>query len=263
MPDAVGNGSDQVDERITIPQIDAAVAADLPWLTTAQMVEVDRAMVDDAGITLLQMMELAGRHLAVLARARFLMSAQRGRVVVLAGSGGNGGGALVAARRLASWGFDVRVVLSAAEASFAGVPRHQLDIACRLGIAVQASGEPPSGSATLIIDGLIGYALRGAPRGRASELIAWADASPAPVLALDVPSGLDATTGRVSGPVIHAVATLTLALPKRGLLPAAEIDPVGELYLADIGVPSALYRRAPLALVVPNVFAEADVVRLR
>jgi len=77
----------------------------IPSLSIEQMVEVDRAMVEDFGTLLLQMMELAGRHLAHLARERFLAGDARGHdVVVLAGTGGNGGGALVCARRLAGWG---------------------------------------------------------------------------------------------------------------------------------------------------------------
>ena len=99
--------------------------------------------------------------------------------------------------------------------------------------------------------------------GPVAELIRWAGGSPAPVLALDVPSGLDATTGRVSEAQVHATATLTLALPKRGLATAAGVGAAGGRHLADIGVPSEVYRRHPLALEVPLVFADADLVRLR
>jgi len=78
---------------------------DIRYLTTDQMIEVDRAMIEDFKIELIQMMENAGRNLASLARERFLDGDPIGkRVVVLAGTGGNGGGALVAARRLHNWG---------------------------------------------------------------------------------------------------------------------------------------------------------------
>ena len=176
----------------SIPTLAADVLAALPWLTVAQMIEVDRAMVDDYGIVLLQMMEHAGRHLAHLARARFLAGSARGRrVVVLAGPGGNGGGALVAARRLAAWGARVSVLLAAPPARFAAVPRHQLGILTRLGVAASDTGALPDEDEApdLILDGIIGYSLRGAPRGRAADLIRGANASGAPVLALDVPSG--------------------------------------------------------------------------
>ena len=80
----------------------------VPFITTDQMREVDRAMIEDYGISLVQMMENAGRNLAQLARQRFLDGDPRGRrVLVLAGTGGNGGGGLVCARRLRNWGAEV------------------------------------------------------------------------------------------------------------------------------------------------------------
>ena len=95
---------------------------DIPYVTTDQMIEVDRAMIEDCKIELIQMMENAGRNLASLARERFLGGDPIGkRVVVLAGTGGNGGGALVAARRLHNWGVHVRVFLTKPAADFAPV----------------------------------------------------------------------------------------------------------------------------------------------
>lgn len=114
----------------------------------------------------------------------------------------------------------------------------------------------------LVIDGLIGYSLAGAPRGGVSDLIRWANAVSAPTLALDVPSGLDAGTGVARDPAITAAATLTLALPKRGLQSAGAAAHVGELYLADIGVPPRLYARPGLDLEVGPIFATSDIVRL-
>lgn len=93
-------------------------------------------------------------------------------------------------------------------------------------------------------------------------LIDWANRAAAPVLALDVPSGLDATSGTVWEPCIRATATMTLALPKRGLLAPGARGAVGELYLADIGVPPQLYARPPLGLAVASPFGAADVVRI-
>ncbi len=240
------------------------LAAELPWLTVEQMVEVDRAMVEDYEILLVQMMEQAGRHLAHLARERFLAGdAGNGRVVVMAGPGGNGGGALVCARRLAAWGADVSVFIATPDARFADVPRHQLRTVRHLGLDVRDTGDLPHTSPTLIVDGIIGYSLRGAPRDRAAELIRWANRSGSPVLSLDVPSGLDATTGAGLDPVIKATATMTLALPKQGLRNGAAPSLTGELYLADIGVPPQLYSRPPLGLAVPSLFARSDLIRLR
>jgi NAD(P)H-hydrate epimerase len=186
------------------------------------MREVDRAMIEDLHIELVQMMENAGRNLAELAIARFKPT----RVMVLAGTGRNGGGDLVAARHLANRGRKVRVVLARPD-DLTAVPAHQLDIITRMGVPVEDDAEP----ADLVVDAVIGYSLRGDPRGRAAELIDWANNQAAQVLALDTPSGLDVTSGLAGSPCVAAKATLTLALPKVGLLDAPS---VGELYLADI-----------------------------
>jgi NAD(P)H-hydrate epimerase len=88
----------------------------------------------------------------------------------------------------------------------------------------------------LVVDALVGYSLRGAPRGRVAQLIAQCNQENARVLSLDLPSGLDATTGETPGVVVAPERTLTLALPKTGLR-----NVPGELYLADIGMPPEVY----------------------
>ena len=113
-------------------------AADVPYLTTSQMVEVDRAMIEDFQIHLIQMMENAGRNLAHLARARFLER----DAVVLAGTGGNGGGALVCARRLHNWGASVQVFTTAPGRQFSPVPGHQLDILQHMQVTLHEADEP-------------------------------------------------------------------------------------------------------------------------
>jgi len=213
------------------------------------MREVDRAMVEDLHIELIQMMENAGRALAELAMRRFAPESAS----VLSGPGGNGGGGLVAARHLANGGVAVTVVLSSPEPKMTAVAAHQLDIVRRMGLPIVVEPRP----AELIIDALIGYGLRDDPGGRAAELIRWAGSQDRSILALDLPSGLEATTGRAGTPCIVATATLTLALPKRGLLMAPE---VGELYLADISVPRVVYEQ--LGIEVPDLFGDGGLVRL-
>ncbi len=186
------------------------------------------------------------------------------RVVVLAGSGGNGGGALVCARRLHNYGAKVHVLIAKPAADFTPVPKQQLDILDRMGVSVaQAETITLSVSPDLIVDGIIGYSLKGAPRGDAAVLIRWANVAGAPILSLDAPSGVDTTTGTVFDPAIRADATMTLALPKEGLRAPGVEDQVGELYLADISVPPQLYAEAALGFAVGHLFAESDVVRLR
>ncbi len=229
------------------------------------MREVDRAMIEDYGVQLIQMMENAGRSLAQLARDRFLGGDPRGRrVVVLAGKGGNGGGGLVCARHLSNWGTHVRVFAAESRAAFEGVSGHQMSILEKMGANISygtISGELPN--ADLIVDAVIGYSLQGSPRGTAALLVAAANAHPAPVLSLDVPSGIDATTGAIGEPAIRATATLTLALPKSGLF-AKDVPPyVGDLYLGDISVPPQLYGGLGLEPEVGPIFATDPVIRLR
>ena len=238
---------------------------DVPYISTEQMIEVDRAMIEDFKIELLQMMENAGRNLAHLARARFLGGDPRGkRVVILAGTGGNGGGALVAARRLHSWGADVQVYVTRPAADFTPVPAHQLDILQRMQVPIGFAADLPLvHPCDVILDGVIGYSLKGAPRGSAADLIRWANRQSAPILALDAPSGVDTTTGTAYDPVIRATATMTLALPKQGFLAPAVAAQIGELYLADISVPPSLYAQPALGLQVGPLFAQEDIIRLR
>ena len=220
------------------------------WITTEQMVEVDRVMIEDLHIELVQMMENAGRNLAHLALRLFNPS----RVVVMVGPGGNGGGGLVAARHLANHGVEVTVVKARLAGRFAPVPRHQLDIVERMAIPIV--DEPPD-EADLIVDALIGYSLRGAPRDRSLQLIDHMLASAMPILSLDNPSGLDLTTGITPGTAVSASATMTLAMPKVGL---RDQPTVGDLYVADISVPPAVYERwAPCT---PPDFRQGPIVRV-
>jgi NAD(P)H-hydrate epimerase len=92
----------------------------------------------------------------------------------------------------------------------------------------------------MFLDALIGYGLDGVPGGRASELIRAMRESPVPVISLDVPSGLDSTTGEVRGESVEPVITLTLALPKAGL--ASPVS--GEVWLGDLGIPREVFRGA-------------------
>jgi len=239
-------------------------ASKVPVLTTTQMVEVDRAMVQDFHIELTQMMENTGRNLAQLARCRFLDGNPSGKqVVVLAGSGGNGGGALVSARRLHNWGAEIVVYLTKSGKMYKDVPARQLDILQQMEVPIRSAEDVNrAGNCDLIIDGIIGYSLKGTPGGNVADLINWANLQKAPKLSLDVPSGLDATSGALLPPAILATATMTLALPKHGLLLSQNMKQVGELYLADISIPPSLYTSLNLDKKTEAIFAQDDIVRL-
>jgi NAD(P)H-hydrate epimerase len=210
----------------------------VPAVTADQMLAVDRMAVEEFGLGMLQMMENAGRSLAL--NVMDMLDSARGEVTVLAGAGGNGGGGLCCARHLHNRGFKVWVVLDRDRRMLRGAAANQLDI-------LQAAGRQPAdptqagelmGRSQIVVDALIGYGLRGAPRGRTAELIELCNQHAARVLSLDVPSGLDATTGEAPGPVVRPERTLTLALPKTGLQRVP-----GDLYLADIGIPPEVFQR--------------------
>jgi NAD(P)H-hydrate epimerase len=236
----------------------------IPSVTVAQMRQVDRMMVEELHIELPQMMENAGRCLAAHTRT-WLGGQVTGRhIPVLAGSGGNGGGGLVAARRLTIWGATAEVVLGRSEGEYRGVPTHQLDILRRMGVPVRTVEQFSPDELTradAILDALIGYSLQGPAREPIASLIRATNRANAPVIALDVPSGLDGDSGEAFDPTIKAATTLTLALPKVGLLRPAARDWVGDLYLADISVPGQVYQR--LGIEAGSIFAASDIVPVR
>jgi len=226
----------------------------VPAVTADQMLAVDRMAVEEFGLGILQMMENAGRNLALNVMAMLDLAqaspepcpeqgrrgSQRGEVTVLAGAGGNGGGGLCCARHLHNRGFKVWVVLDRDPRMLRGSAAHQLNI-------LQAAGLQPADPtqagelmdrSQVVVDALIGYGLRGTPRGRTAALIELCNQHAARALCLDVPSGLDATTGEASGPVVRPERTLTLALPKTGLQRVP-----GDLYLADIGIPPEVFQQ--------------------
>lgn len=237
-----------------LPSIDAGA---LPWLEADEMREVDRVMTEELGVALAQMMENAGSSLAELAR-RLLGGAAGRRILVLAGPGGNGGGGLAAARHRAVAGADVEVRTSSVADRLAPVTRLQHEIVRRLGIRILASTAEPLPDADLVVDALLGYGQTGAPRGEPARLIEASGGRR--ILSLDVPSGLELATGTAYAPCVRAEATMTLALPKKGLRAAGAGEAVGDLYLADISVPAGVYER--LGLEYSSPFGAGRIVRI-
>ena len=230
---------------------------EVPAVTTAQMREIDRVAVEELGPNLYQMMENAGRNLALTVIDRLGSEWSTLPVVVLAGTGGNGGGGICAARHLANRGAAVTVVVSDPE-RLAPVPREQLGVFGGTTGRQAGVGDLPDLEAALIVDAVIGYSLGGAPRGAVETMIEWAAGQAAPVISLDVPSGVDSTTGDSPGAHVQAAVTMTLALPKTGLDGLS----TGDLLLADIGIPGGVFRRVGID-VPPEVFGGRYRVGLR
>jgi NAD(P)H-hydrate epimerase len=233
-------------------------AEEIPVLSTDQMAEVDRLMIEEYQIGLVQMMENAGRNLAELARRKLGGHVEGQRIAVLSGAGNNGGGGLVAARHLHNWGAEISLVLAFEPARLKDVPAKQWRILRTMGIEPQ--DQPDLGKADLIIDALIGYGLSGDPRQPVAGWIEKANLSGTKILSLDAPSGLDTTSGIQGNPSVKADATLTLALPKSGLLTTRAAEVVGELYIADISVPRELYQH--FGIEIPNLFESESIVQV-
>jgi NAD(P)H-hydrate epimerase len=221
----------------------------VPAVDADGMREVDRVAVEEVGLELLQMMENAGRALAATAREM----AGEGPVVVVAGGGGNGGGGLCAARHLANNGDDVRVVLDRDPGDLSGPAAAQYRVLRETDAPVTADADALR-EAGLVVDALVGYGLGDVLEGRVAYLVSAANRADARVLSLDVPSGLDASTGERPGPSVSADRTLTLALPKTGL------TTVRDLRLVDIGIPAGVYGRCGIDYRQP--FDGRPVVRL-
>lgn len=235
-------------------------------ISVAQMREVDRLMIEEYGITLPQMMEHAGRALAELARRYLGGTVADRRVVVLVGPGNNGGGGMVAARLLATAGASVAVALTRDPPLPGNVPEQQRRILERMAVASSDRGMSPAnlpallGSADLLVDALLGYSGHGPPREPVASFIHSANAVMVPRLTLDLPSGLDGDTGLPASPTVQATATLTLAWPKAGLLAQAAAPVVGQLFLADISVPAAVYQAVGVER--GTLFSHGPIVRL-
>ena len=223
------------------------------------MREVDRAAEEDFGIAPLQLMEVAGLATARVARSLIGSPLTGRRVSILAGPGNNGGDGLVAARRLAGWGAAVTVVTSYPTDQARGLSEAQVRAVRQAGVGIrqwQGRLDP----ADLHVDALLGFGAEGPPRGSIAEMIAAAAESGTTMLALDVPSGLDAATGRPAAGCVVAAATVTLALPKIGLLAPGARPFVGRLFLADIGVPTALLTAGGID--AQGLFDSDDIVEL-
>ena len=214
-----------------------------PILTAAEMRAADAAAARDLGVPTLLLMENAGRGVATVAQRERGTAA--GPIVFVCGSGSNGGDGLVAARHLRVAGVPVRVLLAAPASQARGDAALALAAAQRVGIALEdGSGwaEPAwqarLDGAAVVVDALFGTGFHGEVRGPAAAAIAAMNQAGGRKLAVDIPSGLDADTGRASGAVFQADVTATMGAWKIGL--AVEgAGPAGRVEVVDLGVPVA------------------------
>lgn len=217
-------------------------------LSIAQSRQVDHLAIAQLGLPSMILMENAGRGCVDAVCQRGVT----GPVAIFCGAGNNGGDGMVIARHLALRGIKVGVVLVAPAEKLQGDALANYQIACRCEIPIVQLTE---GSATAIaealdtildepaewiVDALLGTGTRGAPRPPYDMMIEWINAAPSRRLAVDLPSGLDGDTGAPAPPTIKADITVTFVASKTGFSSPQAQPYLGELVVADIGVPLAV-----------------------
>jgi hydroxyethylthiazole kinase-like uncharacterized protein yjeF len=211
------------------------------YVTAEQMREVDRRAIHEIGIPGVALMENAGRR--VFEEATKMVDAADGTVIVLSGKGNNGGDGFVVARHLINNGYHVKVFLVGKADEVSGDAGVNLTILQRMGMTVHELHDQNDlqaiaadlASAALVVDALLGTGLKGQVEGMYAALVHALDGSR--VLSVDVPSGLDADTGHPLGVAVRAEKTVTFQYPKRGFKDPSARESLGELVVADIGIP--------------------------
>jgi hydroxyethylthiazole kinase-like uncharacterized protein yjeF len=245
---------------------DLPIVRAVPSVTAAQMAEVDRFTIEELGINVDRLMENASRQVAHAARALLGGRVAGKRIVGLIGSGNNGADTAGALRHLINWGAAVVPAIAAPKNRLRGDALRDVSRLREYGQFqathfIDASlGFMPVIAADLLLDGLLGYSAHGPPRAEMAKLIEAANANGAPILAVDIPSGIDPDTGAATGVAIRAAATVTFALPKTGLLSPAARLAVGTLILADIGIPPGAF--AQIGIDTHFLFTDGDLLRV-
>jgi NAD(P)H-hydrate epimerase len=212
--------------------------------TTELMRKLDQRAIAEFGIPGMVLMENAARGI-VNALFRFFPNLLKTRVGILAGRGNNGGDALAVARYLVNRSIPCQVFLLAAKQEVKGDAGANLSILQHMGIPVQEildrkeleDHKAAFGSQDLWIDGILGTGLKGPVDGFFRETIVFLNSLKKPIVAIDIPSGLDANSGQILGACIQARLTVTLGLAKRGLLVHPGAQAAGELVIVDISLP--------------------------
>ena len=246
-------------------------------VTAAEMAALDRAAIEGRGIPSMTLMERAGRESAraiaawwrTTGKPKPREAAPLGPVLLLCGRGNNGGDGLVVARHLKAAGYVVRAVVTAEESALTPDARSAYDAAEKARVPVtflpDARAWGPgsevahaASEACLLVDALLGTGSSGAPRGAVAAAIEVARASGTLIVSIDIPSGVDASTGHVESPAIRADLTITLAIPKAGLALEPGREHAGPVQVVDIGIPPELVQSVkPTLLTADAIWARS------
>lgn len=212
---------------------------EVPAPTSWESVDFDRRAIEDLGVPQPVLMENAGRSAAAVLQRLYSAGARDGPVVGVIGAGNNGGDALVLLRTLAAWGRDVHAIL-VAERPDDAVLLHGWSVPCTRDADLGDDDEAWARSlarAAVLVDGILGTGLRGVPRARQSRAIEALNRASAPVLAIDIPSGVDGTTGAAPGSAVRADVTVAFGAPKLGALLHPGRGLAGRIVAVEIGFP--------------------------
>lgn len=221
-------------------------------LTAEQMREVDRRTIEEIGLPGVVLMENAGRCVAGEILARYASSGMQ-RALVLSGKGNNGGDGYVVARHLLDHDWDVVTVVFAEANAIVG------DAAVHLRTLLNCGGQvlhvtsetefdaafDDIGEFSVVVDALLGTGLVKPLQGLLREVVGWINCQLCPVVAVDIPSGVEGSTGRILGDAVNADLTVSFAFPKIGQVTYPGARHVGELVVADIGIPVQIAYEAP------------------
>ncbi len=209
-------------------------------VTAAEMRALDRETIETVGVPGVVLMESAGRGVVDVIARHF--DVPKTRTVVFCGPGNNSGDGFVVARHLANRGADVVVGLVGERDKVKGDAKTHLDACAKSNVRIFEADKAPLHRNDLVVDAVFGTGLsRPVGAGAARDVIARMRAHRGPVVAVDVPSGLDADKG-IIGPCVRADHTVTFAFAKLGLVGAEEQSVVGQLHVVDIGIPERLAR---------------------
>ncbi len=213
-------------------------------VSAKEMSFIDNFTIKKYGIPSLQLMERAGKAVAEILRKHF----KKGKVIIIAGPGNNGGDGLVAARYLKRYRFKVKIYLPWEEHNMSDDARSEFERIKRSNIPYVFTSEIKNEDIkdAIIVDALFGTGLKREISGRIADLIDIINNSGNPVVAVDIPSGISSDDGSIMGRAIKADITVTFGLPKRGHLLYPGSEYTGRLYVEDIGFPEELIKSKDL-----------------